>query len=1157
MRKNILSLFLGVGIWGALLASPVALCAQEDMSEYDIDLDLTLDHINYEKYQADRYTIAEEKFSNEEHGFTASTGCVTGDGYLCGYPSMASAKPSLPIAVKGHNLFAGTYDIYVVVVPYYYKTGMAPAELPENSILQNKVRVEVSYLRELNSTREYTAKSDRFIFEGTKVDTLLVLQDFEFPVSCYQSYEKAFPTITVTDEASNSDIRKGFTRELRVDRILLKAKSVTPGNMVFEGSCGENITYKLDAQTRTLTFSGSGELQQFPVFDEFVTSEIGHIVIDEGITGLGEGVFAGKTLGQISFPNSLKHIGKKAFYASHLIDLTLPSSVETIADSAFHDAYLQSIELPEGIKTIGDYAFSCSVKDPRKHEHLEHIKLPNSLESIGKMAFGGLLLSEIDLPIGIQTIGDSAFFNTDLIAVRLPENAKTFGEDLFANTPLHKVRWDVRTMDIESADPFRSIRAQIDTLYLGEAVETLPNGLCQHMRISGIVIPEGVQTIGKECFAECPIDTVNIPASVVSIGTRAFTAAKDFNVAAGNTAYTDVDGVLFSKDQTELVCYPHARIFGYHIPDGVEVISDWAFGTNELTNVHIPASVKTLSLDVFRNVRIITTEWTKVEELPILIAFDQEDGYPFKIQVPHGSKEVYQQTDGWKGCTIVYEFLVGNALAEKPTMSVFRQMLEATGWDKALTAIEDEEYYTLYNSGIIQDLSFHPSMGQVGTIPARRYYGFTLFAERNAVFETLLGKTADAITLNDLTSYLATQYEGKTDEDYTSEEHVLNRFVSYHLLPVKLPKDKLVIHYNELGYDYANPESRYTIPVMEYYETMGKGRRLMKMSESAASDGVRINRFVKTDRNTGYELTEPADGVEGIRINKEDAENGDYLNGYVYALDELLVYSNEVRGRLSGERMRYDVAALLPELANNDLRRPMSGYTSGSTGIRGFSNDYPYFENLTIKPYELELGLLGGIASVYYLSGYGCNWMNYQGDEFSIVGNYDFTIKLPAVPESGIYELRMGTMSSQMRGIVQAFFGADKDNLAPCGLPIDMRKGGEWIYTTAGSYPSDACWVADGFDEVSNQIQDFQMRENGYMKGSRSYSMTQTGRSARDDARILRRIIGQFQLEAGETYYLRFKTCMDGGNSLEFFMDFIEWVPKKVYDNLNEVEDPW
>ncbi len=82
------------------------------------------------------------------------------------------------------------------------------------------------------------------------------------------------------------------------------------------------------------------------------------------------------------------------------------------------------------------------------------------------------------------------------------------------------------------------------------------------------------------------------------------------------------------------------------------------------------------------------------------------------------------------------------------------------------------------------------------------------------------------------------------------------------------------------------------------------------------------------------------------------------------------------------------------------------------------------------------------------------------------------------------------------------------------------------------------------------------MRENGYVKGSRSYYKVVHTSDVRSEKGVFRKIIGQFELEAGETYYIRFKSCTDSYRR-ELYLDYFEWVPEKVYDNPNEPEDQW
>ena len=112
-----------------------------------------------------------------------------------------------------------------------------------------------------------------------------------------------------------------------------------------------------------------------------------------------------------------------------------------------------------------------------------------------------------------------------------------------------------------------------------------------------------VTTIGDYAFEDCTsLLSVTVPAGITVIGDGAFwdcTSLANINVSADNTAYTSVDGVLFSKDMTDLLQYPigNART-EYAIPDGVINVSNYLFwGCTTLKNLIIPDSVAVIGID--------------------------------------------------------------------------------------------------------------------------------------------------------------------------------------------------------------------------------------------------------------------------------------------------------------------------------------------------------------------------------------------------------------------------------------------------------------------------------------------------------------------------------------------------------------------------------
>src|SRR5208283_2585232 len=99
--------------------------------------------------------------------------------------------------------------------------------------------------------------------------------------------------------------------------------------------------------------------------------------------------------------------------------------------------------------------------------------------------------------------------------------------------------------------------------------------------LDGVTIPTSVTNIGAEGFGFCfSLTSVTIPASVTSIGPDVFINCYNLpaiTVAAGNPAFTSVDGVLFNKNETTLLVYPTALAGSYAIPSGVMTIGTNAF----------------------------------------------------------------------------------------------------------------------------------------------------------------------------------------------------------------------------------------------------------------------------------------------------------------------------------------------------------------------------------------------------------------------------------------------------------------------------------------------------------------------------------------------------------------------------------------------------
>lgn len=491
---------------------------------------------------------------------------------------------------------------------------------------------------------------------------------------------------------------------------------------------------------------------------------------------------------------------------------------------------------------------------------------------------------------------------------------------------------------------------------------------------------------------------------------------------------------------------------------------------------------------------------------------------------------------------------IGELIRVTANTQYFGHLLDITKYDSKLQLYKDEEYEDRDEILIEPKRSASNGGHWEGIYPEHRYFGFTVFAETDSVFKEKLGGFESYNEfLTKLTAYLKENalYDSNTSygTDYENPDNAINQFVAYHILPERLIWSKLVIYANEKGFCNTAPNdgNSFVTNVWEYYETLDYHRRSLKIT--GIRNGKRINRHSVYNLST---YKEKEVDIPGIKINPTNGGFDNYaMNGYYYTIDDILLWTEKVKKSVLNERQRYDICSLLPELMTNNCRR------TGDSQHRAwyFLGDYFETQNggsgcmLNVSD-ETDLCYLTNTMNAH--SG---GWLNYQADEFNISGTYDFTMKLPPVPYSGTYEIRYGMNNNSVRGMAQIYLGTNPKNLPAVGIPIDLRTGSSDNSKSIG-WTSDAELGNDDAIEENEKM----LRNNDYMKGPKYFYPSST-QSGREFPLCLRRIIYRGQLDEGKTYYIRFKSVLES-SSTEFFYDYLEFVPKTVY-NGDDAEDKW
>ena len=279
-------------------------------------------------------------------------------------------------------------------------------------------------------------------------------------------------------------------------------------------------------------------------------------------------------------------------------------------------------------------------------------------------------------------------------------------------------------------------------------------------------------------------------------------------------------------------------------------------------------------------------------------------------------------------------------------------------------------------------------------------------------------------------------------------------------------------------------------------------------------------------------------------------------------IDDLVQYDATVARGVLNERMRFDFASIFRELGDAGLRLAdyqtilqLNGgqYGNDDSLMGGDFVRCPegFFNNLKIYN--------GDGTRFYYLPGTSNGWANYQMDEFSIKGSYDFAFRLPPVPD-GIYEIRLGYTANGNRGIAEFSIGNSPDTLSMKPIrTVDMRHVPSDNYKTNGGVITV---IPDEVTGWSNYMRwddmglasDSLMHEKGWMRGLLCFTVGKGGSTvSRANSQNLRLIITETELKQDDNW-LHIKSAM-GSDHWQYHLDYLEIVPKSVYANGVYYED--
>ena len=246
------------------------------------------------------------------------------------------------------------------------------------------------------------------------------------------------------------------------------------------------------------------------------------------------------------------------------------NSMEVEVSAANRDNISGAVSIPKTVDidgytytvtSIGEWAFeNCS--------GLTSVTIPNSVANICYSAFGRCSgLTSVTIPNSVTNIGCCAFSEcTGLTSVTIPNSVTT--------------------------------------------IEPAAFQFCSGL--TSVTIPNSVTSIEEYAFYGCSsLTSVTIPQSVTYINLNPFGNCVNLTyikVDNKNNYYISVNGVLYNKDMSLLICYPAGKTdVSFSIPNSVTSFGTAFQGCRKLNSVTIPNSVTSIEERAFYDCRRLTS----------------------------------------------------------------------------------------------------------------------------------------------------------------------------------------------------------------------------------------------------------------------------------------------------------------------------------------------------------------------------------------------------------------------------------------------------------------------------------------------------------------------------------------------------------------------
>lgn len=328
------------------------------------------------------------------------------------------------------------------------------------------------------------------------------------------------------------------------------------------GQCGADVYWSLD-DNGTLTIWGTGPMTNFTYTDNDESNRPWHseresirkVVIEEGVTSIGNFAFSFCNVGEVTIPSTVTSIGRRAFMGTPLSSVVIPEGVKTIGENAFwRCTSLQTVTVPASTTELGNHAFDTGeYYDGSYHTQLTDIYYGGSMGQwydagggdaapmVVTIHYNGASGDTID---GGQC-GANAFWKLD----------KTGTLTIYGSGAM----WDYPTSEDDSwwmdwALPWKYYYEAISRIVVAEGITHIgAYAFCWIDNATALSLPDSLTTIGQDAFCSFGGTEIIVPDKVTSIGDFAFNGCENLQTITLPAGLQSIGSCFIECDTLETI----------------------------------------------------------------------------------------------------------------------------------------------------------------------------------------------------------------------------------------------------------------------------------------------------------------------------------------------------------------------------------------------------------------------------------------------------------------------------------------------------------------------------------------------------------------------------------------------------------------------------